>query len=162
MPNVVVYAAALGERRTPTPLTGENKWQYLLSAISKWSKVSLMIFTIEQKKKSHTSPIRFFVQNNLSIKCMTFIMKCCNETTHKMNQHHPSLGVYSMKMTRQHFEFIADRIAPKLSWPSHIQYIADELAKTNPKFDTMKFINRAEKAWFDNNPIEEIDDDYPY
>lgn len=70
-----------------------------------------------------------------------------------------------MKMTRQHFEFIADKVAPKLSWPSHIQYIADELEKVNqknPKFSKQKFIDRAERAWFDSNPIEEIDDAIPF
>ncbi len=75
-----------------------------------------------------------------------------------------------MKMTAQHFEFIADIIAPKLSWPSHIQQIADELAKTNPKFDSVKFCNRAERAWWNEvyrlnpqaHPIQENDDDIPY
>lgn len=67
-----------------------------------------------------------------------------------------------MKMTRQHFEFIADKLAPKLSWPSHIEYIANELEKANPKFNKQKFIDRAERAWFDSNPIEEIDDAIPF
>jgi hypothetical protein len=68
----------------------------------------------------------------------------------------------TMKMSLQHFEFIADTIAPKLSWPSHIAYIADELAKTNPNFNREKFCNRAEKAWWQAHPIVEIDDEIPY
>ena len=67
-----------------------------------------------------------------------------------------------MKMTSKHLEFIADTIAPKLSWPAHIKQIADELAKTNPNFDSVKFCNRAEKAWWQAHPIQEIDDDIPY
>lgn len=52
------------------------------------------------------------------------------------------------KMTRQHFEFIADTIQ-RLQWASKIdlpyvaQVFADELAATNPNFNRDKFIRRA-------------------
>lgn len=59
------------------------------------------------------------------------------------------------RMTRQHFEFIADQIGPHVSWPSKLHEIADELAATNPLFDKNKFIVRATKAWEDNN-LEQV------
>ena len=39
------------------------------------------------------------------------------------------------RMSKSHYEFIADKIGPLVSWPSHIHSIADALAATNPKFD---------------------------
>ena len=67
-----------------------------------------------------------------------------------------------MKMSKQHFDFIADTVGPLVGWPSQLHDIADKLAATNPRFDREKFINRACKAWEDNNPREEIDDEIPY
>ena len=67
-----------------------------------------------------------------------------------------------MKMTRQHFEFIADVVAPTLPLPTHIETLADELAKTNERFDRDKFIARAVRSWEDNYTPPEIDDEIPY
>ena len=53
------------------------------------------------------------------------------------------------RMTRAHYQFIADNIGPHLSWPSTLHDIADKLAATNPLFDKEKFIQRATKAWED-------------
>ena len=39
------------------------------------------------------------------------------------------------KFTRRDFEFLADKITPHLHWPTGIEKIADELARTNPRFD---------------------------
>ena len=66
-----------------------------------------------------------------------------------------------MKMTRQHFEWLADELAPLLPWPTHIQGLADKLAETNPRFDKGKFIARAVKNWEDNYNPPEIDDFIP-
>ena len=66
-----------------------------------------------------------------------------------------------MKMTRQHFEWLADKVAPVLPWPTHIEVLADELAATNPRFDRSKFVARAVKNWEDNYNPPEIDDTIP-
>lgn len=66
------------------------------------------------------------------------------------------------RMTRQHFEFIADVIAPTLSWPTHIETIADKLAESNDRFDRDKFVARATKAWEDNYVKPHIEDYIPY
>jgi hypothetical protein len=52
-----------------------------------------------------------------------------------------------MKMSKQHFDFIADTVGPMVGWPSHLQTLADELAKSNPRFNREKFISRATNAW---------------
>lgn len=67
-----------------------------------------------------------------------------------------------MRMTRQHYEFIADTMGPLVSWPTQLISIADELEKTNPRFDRKKFLDRSTKAWEDNHQIEEIDDEILY
>ena len=54
------------------------------------------------------------------------------------------------RMSKSHYEFIADKIGPLVSWPSHIHSIADVLAATNPKFDRDKFMLRATTAWEEN------------
>lgn len=65
------------------------------------------------------------------------------------------------RMSRQHFEFIADNIAPMLSWPTHIKDMADLLAASNPNFNREKFIARATKCWEDNYLPPEVDDYIP-
>lgn len=65
-------------------------------------------------------------------------------------------------MQQRHFEYIADHVAPLMSWPTKITEMADKLASTNPRFDRDKFIARATKAWEAAHPIEEIDDEIPY
>ena len=65
-------------------------------------------------------------------------------------------------MTRQHNEFIADLMGPMVAWPSHLIDIADALEKSNHKFVRKKFLDRATKAWEDNQKIGELDDTIPY
>ena len=67
-----------------------------------------------------------------------------------------------MKLSRQHFEYIADLMGPLVTWPSHIHSIADELERTNPKFKRDKFIQRATKAWENNHELPSINDNIPY
>ncbi len=65
-------------------------------------------------------------------------------------------------MTRQHFEFIADAVGKEV-YPPRMEEIADLIAKSNPKFDRQKFIDRAEKAWLDAHKEElELNDYIPY
>jgi len=52
-----------------------------------------------------------------------------------------------MKLTRQHFEFIADEFAPLLGWATDIKTMAAALRRTNPNFDADKFKKRALKNW---------------
>ena len=60
-------------------------------------------------------------------------------------------------------EFIADQVAPHVSWPSDLHCIADELEKVNPRFNRHKFIIRATKAWEKRNlEHENINDSIPY
>jgi len=68
----------------------------------------------------------------------------------------------TMRMSKQHYEFIADTIGPMVGWPSHLHSIADELEKTNPRFNREKFLQRATKAWEDNHDIPDVDDYIPY
>ena len=71
------------------------------------------------------------------------------------------------RMTRAHYNFIADVIAPHISWPTKLREIADELEATNPAFDRRKFLSRATKAWESAQDVDEItefvhDDEVPY
>lgn len=69
-------------------------------------------------------------------------------------------------MTRKHFEWVADSIAPMVSSPLVIERIADDLASMNPRFDRKRFIDRAVAAWEKQNLPLEVDgvyfDDIPY
>lgn len=65
-------------------------------------------------------------------------------------------------MTRQHYEFIADIMGPQVSWPSHLESIADSLEATNPKFNRDKFLQRAVKAWEDNYNPKDINDEITF
>lgn len=56
-----------------------------------------------------------------------------------------------MKLSRQHFEFIADDIAPLLEKPTSIEVIADKLEETNPNFNRETFTQRALRNWEDAN-----------
>jgi len=56
-----------------------------------------------------------------------------------------------MKLSRQHFEFIADDIAPLLENPASIEVIADKLENTNPNFKRETFTQRALKNWENAN-----------
>jgi hypothetical protein len=62
-----------------------------------------------------------------------------------------------MKLSRQHFEFIADTIAPMLANPVFVEDIADKLEDTNPNFNREIFTQRALKNWENVNiPAEHI------
>jgi len=65
-------------------------------------------------------------------------------------------------MTRKHFEWVADSIAPMVNSPLVIERIADELEEMNPRFNRDRFVDRAIKAWERNNLPEIIDDEIPY
>jgi|TARA_R100000482_G_C5120127_1_gene145233 hypothetical protein len=65
-------------------------------------------------------------------------------------------------MQTRHFEYLADEVAPLMGWPSQIHIMADKLAKTNPRFDKEKFLERAIQAWEDKHPPMEFDDEIPY
>lgn len=64
-----------------------------------------------------------------------------------------------MSMTRKHFEWVADSIAPMVNSPLVIEQIADDLASMNPRFNRDKFVERAIKAWESKH---DIDDEIPY
>jgi hypothetical protein len=70
--------------------------------------------------------------------------------------------IKSPPMTRQHYEFIADLMGPMVAWPSHLIDIADALEKTNSKFVRKKFLERATKAWEDNQNTGDLHDTIPY
>ena len=65
-------------------------------------------------------------------------------------------------MTRKHFEWVADSIAPMVNSPLVIERIADDLASMNPRFDRDKFIDRAVSAWERKNLPEVMHDDIPH
>lgn len=65
-------------------------------------------------------------------------------------------------MTRQHYEFIADLMGPMVAWPSHLIDIADALEKSNSKFVRKKFLERATKAWEDNQNTGDLHDTIPF
>lgn len=69
-----------------------------------------------------------------------------------------------MRLTKQHFEFIADEVAPLLSWVTGIEELADKLKRTNPRFDRDKFVRRATQNWEAKyqSSLEEINDDTCY
>ena len=52
-----------------------------------------------------------------------------------------------MRMSKMHFEFLADEIAPLLHWATGVHELADKLKQTNPRFNREKFVERALKNW---------------
>lgn len=66
------------------------------------------------------------------------------------------------RMTRAHYNFIADTIGPQVAWPSHLHTIADELQKTNPAFNRKKFLERATAAWERHNDPPKFEDEIPH
>ena len=63
----------------------------------------------------------------------------------------------------RHYEVIATKFAPKVSWPDKIHDIAKFLAEDNPKFDYIYFVSKATLAWEEQNKKEpEIDDEIPH
>lgn len=67
-----------------------------------------------------------------------------------------------MRVTRQHYRYIADNFAPLVSSPIVIEQIADDLEKLNKKFDRKKFLARAIANWEKKNLPPIIDDEIPY
>jgi len=70
-------------------------------------------------------------------------------------------------MSKQHFDFIAEKVGPLVGWPSDLHEIADQLQETNPRFNREKFINRATTAWENANAdrfkLKEVEEDQiPY
>lgn len=63
-----------------------------------------------------------------------------------------------MKMSRQHFEFIADTIAPLLGNATSVEIIADKLEETNPNFNREVFTRRAIEKWEDQNITELLEE----
>ena len=59
------------------------------------------------------------------------------------------------RFTRRDFEFLADHITPHLHWPTGIEKIADELARTNPRFNRDKWVNRATNVW-EEHAVEQL------
>jgi len=64
-------------------------------------------------------------------------------------------------MTRKHFEWVADSVAPLVGSPIIIERMADELEAMNPRFNKEKFLRRAIEAWEKSHDIT-IDDEIPY
>ncbi len=70
-----------------------------------------------------------------------------------------------MRMSKQHFDFLADKVGPLVGWPSQLHTIADDLEQSNPRFNREKFITRATAAWEKANAAaldRIIDDHIPY
>lgn len=67
----------------------------------------------------------------------------------------------SSLMQQRHFEYIADKVAPLMGWPTQIHELADKLVETNPRFNKQKFLDRAIAAW-EAAHDQELDDEIPY
>ena len=67
----------------------------------------------------------------------------------------------SSLMQQRHFEYIADKVAPLMGWPTQIHELADKLVETNPRFNKQKFLDRAIAAW-EAAHVQELDDEIPY
>jgi|TARA_R110000764_G_scaffold163618_1_gene250786 hypothetical protein len=65
-----------------------------------------------------------------------------------------------MRMTKQHYEFIADVMGPLVPWPTNLHSIADKLESNNPKFDRDKFIRRGTDAWEKNYIPPTVEEEY--
>tara|TARA_B110000971_G_scaffold104485_1_gene107346 strand:- start:25 stop:255 length:231 start_codon:yes stop_codon:yes gene_type:complete len=72
------------------------------------------------------------------------------------------MQIKAPRMTRAHYNFIADVIAPQVSWPTKLRDIADELEATNSAFNRGKFLSRATKAWEAAQNVDELNDEIPY
>lgn len=74
------------------------------------------------------------------------------------------MGRSTPNFTRRDFEFIADYIMPHMSWATGIEQVADELKRTNPRFNRDKFVERATKNWEERymQGQENLYDDIPY
>ena len=65
-------------------------------------------------------------------------------------------------MQQRHFEYLADKVAPLMGWPTQIVTMADRLAETNPRFNKEKFLERVIQAWEEAHPPQDVDDEIPY
>jgi hypothetical protein len=66
------------------------------------------------------------------------------------------------KMGRAQFDYLADMFGEVVAWPSTLEYIADRLEETNPRFNREKFIKRSTVKWEESHDLQEIDDEIPY
>jgi hypothetical protein len=66
------------------------------------------------------------------------------------------------KMGRAQFDYLADMFGEVVAWPSTLEYIADRLEETNPRFNREKFIKRSTVKWEESHDLPEIDDEIPY
>lgn len=66
------------------------------------------------------------------------------------------------RMSKAHFDFLADTFGAVVPWPTHLKSVADELEKTNPRFDREKFLRRANAKWDETHELPELDDEIPY
>lgn len=71
-----------------------------------------------------------------------------------------------MKLSRQHFEFIAREIAPLCDvYQLDALTEAVRIASKNPRFDSEKFKRRAKESWdraYMNSERFTVDDEIPY
>lgn len=65
-----------------------------------------------------------------------------------------------MKMTKQHYEFLADEVLPLMASPSNLEEVADKLEDTNPLFNRGVFMARALKKWEDKNIQQEMIEEF--
>jgi hypothetical protein len=66
------------------------------------------------------------------------------------------------KMGRAQFDYLADMFGEVVAWPSTLEYIADRLEETNPRFNREKFIKRSTVKWEESHDLSELDDEIPY
>jgi hypothetical protein len=66
------------------------------------------------------------------------------------------------KMGRAQFDYLADMFGEVVAWPSTLEYIADRLEETNPRFNREKFIKRSTVKWEESHDLPELDDEIPY
>jgi len=67
------------------------------------------------------------------------------------------------KLSRQHFDYLADELGTIMEWPTALHDVADALAKTNPLFNREKFLRRAMNKWEEthHDPVF-LEDQIPY
>lgn len=60
------------------------------------------------------------------------------------------------QFNKRHLEFIASYVAPLITTPQEIEYLADILEDTNPLFKRGVFVTKAIKSWEDKNLNDEV------
>lgn len=66
------------------------------------------------------------------------------------------------KMTDAHYDYLSHVFGNVVPWPNSLEGVADELAKTNPRFDRDKFIRRATEQWEKSHVDDSLEDSIPY